>query len=83
MAYDPSWRGLTFHDAVPMGAIDARSYLEACLERIAAREPVVRAFISLNVEGARAAADASAARYAAGRPLSPIDGMPIAIKDLI
>jgi len=83
MAYDPSWRGLTFHDVVPTGAMDARAYLEACLERIEAREPVVRAFVSLNIDAARASADASAARYATGRPLSPIDGMPIAIKDLI
>lgn len=83
MGYDPSWRGLSFHDVVPTGAMDARAYLEACLARIAEREPVVRAFVSINIEGARAAADESAARRAAGRPLSPIDGMPIAIKDLI
>ncbi len=83
MVYDPAWRGLTFHDVVPTGAMDARAYLEGCLERTVTREPVVRAFVSINIEGARAAADASVARRAAGRPLSPIDGMPIAIKDLI
>ncbi len=83
MSYHPSWRGITFHDVVPAGAMTPRAYLEACLERIAAREPVVRAFVATNIEGARAAADASTARLAAGRPLSAIDGMPIAIKDLI
>ena len=83
MAYDPSHRGLTFHDVVPPGVMDARAYLEGCLERIAAREPVVRAFVATNIEGARSAADAAAKRRAEGRPLSPIDGMPIAIKDLI
>ena len=83
MAYDPSWRGLTFHDVVPARALTAREYLEACLERIDAREPVVQAFAALNIEGARAAADAATQRYAEGRALSPIDGMPIAIKDLI
>jgi Asp-tRNA(Asn)/Glu-tRNA(Gln) amidotransferase A subunit family amidase len=36
----------------------------------------------MNVPGARAAADASTARYRAGKPLSPADGMPIGIKDL-
>ena len=83
MTYDPSWRGLTFHDVVPARALTAREYLEACLDRIALREPVVQAFASINIAGARTAADAATARYVAGRPLSPIDGMPIAIKDLI
>jgi hypothetical protein len=44
---------------------------------------VVRAFVVLNEAVARAAADASAARYKQGRALSSIDGMPIGIKDLI
>jgi Asp-tRNA(Asn)/Glu-tRNA(Gln) amidotransferase A subunit family amidase len=33
--------------------------------------------------GARREADAAAARWRAGRPLSPIDGMPVGIKDII
>jgi Asp-tRNA(Asn)/Glu-tRNA(Gln) amidotransferase A subunit family amidase len=43
----------------------------------------VRAFVSLNIEGARRAADASTKRYLAGELVSSIDGMPIAIKDII
>jgi len=43
----------------------------------------VKAFTALNEAGARAAADASTARWKAGQPLSPIDGMPVAIKDLL
>jgi len=39
--------------------------------------------VAINEAGARAAADASAARWKAGRPLSPIDGMPVGIKDLL
>lgn len=83
MSYHPSWRGVTFHDVVPEGTLTPRAFLEDCLERIAEREPVVRAFTAMNVEDARAVADAATARRAAGRPLSAIDGMPIAIKDLI
>jgi len=83
MTYHPSWRGVTFHDLVPAGAMSARAYLEHCLERIAAREHIVRAFVAIDERGARAAADAATKRRAEGRPLSPIDGMPIAIKDLI
>ena len=85
--YDPaSFRPLTFHDAVPRfrdGSDTPRAYLERCLEVIAAREPVVKAWVTLNEAGARAAADAATARYKAGRPLSTIDGMPIGIKDLL
>ena len=85
--YDPkSFAGLTFHDAARRfaeGGDTPRAYLERCLETIAAREPVVRAFAALNEAGAREAADASSARWRSGRPLSPIDGMPVGIKDLL
>ena len=77
---------LTFHDAARRftdGNDSPRAYLERCLETIAQREPVVKALVALNETGARAAADASAARWKAGKPLSPIDGMPVAIKDLL
>jgi Asp-tRNA(Asn)/Glu-tRNA(Gln) amidotransferase A subunit family amidase len=80
------YRPLTFHDAARRftdGNDSPRAYLERCLETIAAREPEVKAFTALNESGARSAANASAARWKAGKPLSPIDGMPIAIKDLL
>lgn len=60
-----------------------RDLLEACLRRLEAREPEVKAFAALDPAAARQAADASTARYAAGRPLSTIDGMPIALKDIL
>jgi Asp-tRNA(Asn)/Glu-tRNA(Gln) amidotransferase A subunit family amidase len=86
-SYHPGdFHGLTFHDATARfaaGEDSPRAYLERCLETIAAREPVIRAFAALNPEGARAAADASTARWRAGHPLSPIDGMPIGVKDLL
>jgi Asp-tRNA(Asn)/Glu-tRNA(Gln) amidotransferase A subunit family amidase len=86
-AYSPrDFRGLTFHDAARRfteGADTPRAYLERCLATIAEREPVVRAFAALNEAGAREAADASAARWRANRPLSSIDGMPVGIKDLL
>ena len=80
--YDP----LTFHGAArnfASGNDSPRAYLERCLETIAAREPVVKAFTAINEAGGRSAADASTARWKAGTPLSLIDGMPIAIKDLL
>ena len=77
---------LTFYDAARRftdGNDSPRAYLERCLETIAEREPVVKALTALNETAARAAADASAMRWKAGKPLSPIDGMPVGIKDLL
>jgi Asp-tRNA(Asn)/Glu-tRNA(Gln) amidotransferase A subunit family amidase len=85
--YDPrTFRARTFHDVTGRfrdGADSPRDYLERCLDAIATRDDVVQAFVTLNPAGARAAADASTARWTAGAPLSPIDGMPIGIKDLL
>jgi Asp-tRNA(Asn)/Glu-tRNA(Gln) amidotransferase A subunit family amidase len=84
--YSPAaFRAPTFHDAVPRfrdGTDTPRAYLERCLAVIEAREPEVKAWVTLNVAGARQAADAATARWRAGRPLSAIDGMPVGIKDL-
>ena len=86
-SYDPlTYEPLTFHDAVTAfrdGSDTPRAYLERCLETVEAREPTLKAFAVRNDEGARRAADASTARYQAGRPLSSIDGMPVGIKDLL
>jgi len=86
-AYDPAtFRPLTYFDAVARfksGEDDPRRYLERCLDVIAAREPIVQGWVVLNEKGARAAADAAAARWRKGQPLSAMDGMPIGIKDLI
>ena len=60
-----------------------RALLETCLARIAEREPVVRAFTAIGEQSARDAADAATARHRAGTTLSAIDGMPIALKDIL
>jgi Asp-tRNA(Asn)/Glu-tRNA(Gln) amidotransferase A subunit family amidase len=84
--YDPqSTRLRSFHDQVPAfreRTDTPRAFLERCLDAIDERESDVRAFVTMNVEGARAAADASTERYAKGAPLSEIDGQPMGIKDL-
>jgi Asp-tRNA(Asn)/Glu-tRNA(Gln) amidotransferase A subunit family amidase len=43
----------------------------------------MRFFISLDEDDVRAQAEASAARHRAGRPLSLLDGVPVAVKDEI
>jgi len=60
-----------------------RAYLERCLETLAAWEPKIGAFVCTNIEGSRAAADASSMRWRDNKPVSAIDGMPIGIKDII
>lgn len=60
-----------------------RTFLERCLERIASREPEVKAFAALDLEAARAAADAASTRYRTGKPLSMVDGCPVGIKDIM
>jgi Asp-tRNA(Asn)/Glu-tRNA(Gln) amidotransferase A subunit family amidase len=65
------------------GSDSPRAFLERCLKVIAAQEDGVGAFVTLNIEGARAAADASTARWKAGATFSPIDGMPVGIKDIM
>ena len=57
--------------------------LRNCLDRIEAHEDKVRAFAALAPERALADAAASDARWAAGRPLSSIDGLVVGVKDVI
>lgn len=87
MTYDPNtFEPLRFHTATAAfrdGTDSPRDYLERCLATIEDRDPVVRAWVVLNEEGARTQADASTARWRRGEPLSPVDGMPIGIKDLL
>ena len=77
---------IRFGDCVPSfrdGSDSPRALLERCVDAIDSREAEVRAFVTLDLEGARRAADESTARYRAGRPLSPVDGCPFGVKDII
>ena len=65
------------------GETTPRAYLDSCLDAIARIDPAIGAFLELKIEAARRVADESTARWRAGKPLSPIDGMPIGIKDII
>jgi Asp-tRNA(Asn)/Glu-tRNA(Gln) amidotransferase A subunit family amidase len=59
------------------------AFLERCLVTFAKYEKNVGAFVHYDLDGARASARLSDARWKAGKPLSPIDGMPVGIKDII
>src|SRR5581483_9183794 len=76
----------SYLDATPgfaAGTDTPRQFLERSLELFEAWEPRIGAFVETGIPAARAAAEASTERWRAGKPRSPIDGMPVGIKDII
>ena len=76
---------LTLVELLPLlaeRALSARELLDACLARVDRWEPDVQAFVVLTPELARAAATAADEARAAGRPVGPLAGVPVALKDL-
>ena len=65
------------------GAQTPRQFLEQSLALLESWEPRIGAFVCTNLPAARAAAERSTERWRAAKPLSPIDGMPVGIKDII
>src|SRR5215217_7855715 len=63
------------------GEISARELLDAHLDRIDRLNPAINAVVTLDVEGARVAADAADAARAAGEDVGPLHGLPVAHKD--
>src|ERR1035437_10750789 len=64
------------------GAISAKDYTRACLERIAAVEGEVHAFIHIDPDYAIAQARALDERRRNGLPIGPLHGVAVAIKDI-
>ncbi|GLI27746.1 amidase [Agromyces rhizosphaerae] len=60
---------------------DPVDVLDAVLARVERLEPRLNAFYRLEPEHARAAAIASAGRWAADAPFGPLDGVPVTIKE--
>jgi len=59
------------------------AFLARCLTDLETHEPQVQAFVCHDADKARALAGAASRRWKEGRPLSPIDGMPLGVKDVI
>ena len=64
-------------------AISPVEATRAALDRIAARNPEVNAFVFVDEEGALRAARDSEARWQRGTPLGPIDGVTASVKELL
>jgi len=78
----PDPLSLSVRDAareIAAGRLSAEAFATACLDRIAAREPIVGAWHYLDRDAALAAARARDAEA----PRGPLHGIPIAVKDLI
>jgi Asp-tRNA(Asn)/Glu-tRNA(Gln) amidotransferase A subunit family amidase len=69
--------------AFAQGEDSPSDFLQRCLDIIDSRDAELKAFVVLDREAAQQAAAESTARWQAGAPRSPIDGMPIGIKDII
>lgn len=69
--------------AFASGALSPVEVTREALAAISRSDPVVNAFVLVDDERALAAARASEARWRAGEPLGPADGVPTSIKDVL
>ncbi|MCB1787016.1 MAG: amidase [Gammaproteobacteria bacterium] len=94
MAAEPYIAGNMPRDAADLSALEAREHIAAgtlsavdlttaCLQRIAAQEERIGAWSSLDRQFALAQARALDAHRQSGRPLGPLHGLPIGIKDIV
>lgn len=67
---------------IARGMVSAEEVTRACLDRIAAIEGDVRAFVSLDPDFAIAQAKTLDQHRLAGYPIGPLHGIPVAVKDI-
>lgn len=77
------WSVLGLARAFREGRTSSQEVTEACLGRIAQEQARVNAFVTVTTDLARAQAREADARFARGEVRSPLQGVPISLKDLI
>jgi aspartyl-tRNA(Asn)/glutamyl-tRNA(Gln) amidotransferase subunit A len=78
-----TWTIEVVREALAGRKVSARELAGEFYKRIEARNPELNAYLTLSQERAYTQADRVDALVAAGRPLPPLAGVPIAIKDVI
>ncbi|MDW6022652.1 amidase [Mesorhizobium sp. BAC0120] len=69
--------------ALEKGGTTSTAIVRRALDRVAAHEQTLHAFVEIFGEAALAAAEAADERRVRGATLSPLDGIPFAVKDLM
>src|SRR5512137_1588747 len=69
--------------ALASGTSSAHALVESCLQRIATANPKLNAYVHVDEDLARRHARAADERRASGVRLSPLDSVPVALKDLL
>jgi len=80
---ETNWTISTVREAIAAKKASAREIAAEYYKKIAARNPEINAYLTLCEKRAYAQADRVDAMVAAGKPLPPLAGVPIAIKDTI
>ncbi|MGE0226165.1 MAG: amidase [Acetobacteraceae bacterium] len=68
---------------IASGRLSPVDLAEDCLARIERLEPKLQAFVSVDRDGARMAAEAADKAIRSGHAIGPLHGIPIAVKDLV
>jgi aspartyl-tRNA(Asn)/glutamyl-tRNA(Gln) amidotransferase subunit A len=77
------WSAEDLASAIANRRVSSVEVTQAYLDRIDAVDEPVHAFLHLDAAGALDAARAADRRHAADAPASPLDGVPIAVKDVL
>lgn len=70
-------------DRIARGDFTSVELTQACLDRVEAREPVVQAWVHIDAAAALAEAKKADQWQRDGKPLGPLHGVPVGIKDVI
>ncbi|HKT21662.1 MAG TPA: amidase, partial [Nitrososphaerales archaeon] len=78
-----SWTAEELVRAYAAGSASPSSVVRTLLGRIASLNPALNSFITILADFALRSAEESGRRYRAGKPIGPLDGVPMAVKDII
>ncbi|MDF1609828.1 amidase [Hoeflea sp. YIM 152468] len=70
-------------DRMASGALSAVDYMRGCLDRIAATDGEIQAFEWFDADFALRQAEGADQHRKSGRPIGPLHGLPVALKDVI